>query len=100
MEIKERDVPFAVKQNSSNEAKIRVGMSEKEVIDVWGEPHHVYKPDVKNEYNHFSDEFWIYTTGDLPNLGEKKTSYEVYFLDGKVIKIIELLWKGTYLGIG
>ena len=97
--LQKNDVTSAYKYRNINEKAISLGMSREDVVTAWGEPHHIYKPDIKNDYNFFSDEFWIYTTGITPNIGKTDISYEVYFKDGKVIKIIELTWKGTYLGI-
>jgi len=83
----DQDLERAYKYRDSNAGCINIGMSKQDVITAWGQPGHIYKPDIKNEYNHYSDEFWIY-----PNVTLKRVSYEVYFKDNKVIKIIELEW--------
>ena len=92
-DVTKQELTSAFKYRSKNTKSISIGMTTKEVIATWGEPSHVYKPEIKNEYNHYSDEFWIYTKGfrDLA-IGEKDISYEVYFDNGKIIKIIELEW--------
>ena len=89
-------VTTAQKYRDKNENIISTGMLDAEVIKVWGKPNRIYKLDTKNEYNNYFDEFWIYSNKESIN---DAISYELYFIQGKLIKIIELVWKEKYVNI-
>lgn len=81
--VKKKEVPFAHKWDE-REKVISVGMSKEEVINTWGEPPHIYEG------------FWVYTKKkEVPTA--RDISYEVYFEDEKVIKIIEIRWSKRLL---
>jgi len=92
-----RNVASAYKYRQESNGMISREMSKAEVVFSWGQPNRIYKPDVKNEYNHYSDEFWIYTTGKTPGIGKSDISYEVYFQNEKVSEIVEHFWEGRFL---
>ncbi len=103
--FKEIYLTTAYKNENKSDKFINIGMSSQEVSDAWGIPQYAFKLKIKNESNHYAEEFWKYTTVITPK--KLDVWYEVYFQSGKVIKIREikdikiesLNCGGTYPGI-
>src|SRR3989338_7733847 len=74
--LQKNDVVSAYKYRNLDGKIVSTGMLKEDVVNAWGEPQHIYKPDIKNSYNYFSDEYWIYATGKIPNIGQRDISYE------------------------